>query len=86
MSYDQKRPRPSVDDGPELDALLGSGAETPQPTPASPNDADHRAESERRSVPTPAAPMEIDYRLVAVSVLGTLLAVLLLIRWYRRRG
>jgi hypothetical protein len=86
VSYDPKRPRPSVDDGPELDALLGSGTETPQPPQAYPNDADHRAESERRSVPTPAAPMEIDYRLVAVGVVGTLLALLLLIRWYRRRG
>jgi len=85
VSYDPKRPRPPVDDGPELDALLGSGTETPPPA-TTPNDADHRAESERRSVPTPAAPMEIDYRLVAVSVVGTLLGVLLLIRWYRRRS
>ena len=86
MSYDPKRPRPSVDDGPELDALLGSGTETPQPPPTSPNDADHRAESERRSVPTPAAPLEIDYRLVAISVVGTLLGVWLVLRWYRRRS
>jgi hypothetical protein len=91
VSYDPKRPRPSVDDGPELDALLGSTPETPetpdpQPAPpAYPNDADHRAESERRSVPTPAAPLEIDYRLVAITVLGTLIAVWLALRWYRRR-
>jgi hypothetical protein len=88
VSYDPKRPRPSVDDGPELDALLGSGPETPEAPaapPAYPNDADHRAESERRSVPTPAAPLEIDYRLVAIAVLGTLIAMWLGLRWYRRR-
>jgi hypothetical protein len=85
VSYDPKRPRPSVEDGPELDALLGSGQDTTESPPVSPNDADHRAESERRSVPTPAAPMEIDYRLIAMGVLGTLIAMWLAIRWYRRR-
>jgi hypothetical protein len=85
VSYDPKRPRPSVDDGPDLEALLGSGQETPEAPPTTPNDADHRAESDRRSVPTPAAPMEIDYRLVAIGTLATLIALLLAIRWYRRR-
>jgi hypothetical protein len=88
VSYDPKRPRPSVDDGPELDALLGSGQETPEPpstSPTLPNDADHRAESERRSVPTPAAPLEIDYRLIAAGVVGLVLGLWLALRWYRRR-